>query len=332
MKNITTLRAVCMCVLVGLFGFQGIGQSTPQMEENAQLEQLKAAKKEIRENTRAFKAEKHSEMDSKFSSSDLRIVKGLRVKAKSIREQQKSEMKALRAESKQEGVDRMELRGKMLSMKSRHHDQMTTIHKDLKPVMERNEEMLREIGTSMKAYAKEQRAIATEEFGNLKGKAKSGKDAASCEGKAGKKCAKKGRKGKKGKRGGAKAEGKKQGGAMKMARFVLWDGEQKEKRAERSLKRRSQKQPELNNSGLRNFPNPASSSTSVEFELPKNADFVTLQIADFNGNMVRKVNYGQMTEGKHTVDVQIKDLPAGTYTYTITTDNHQETKKMSIAR
>lgn len=333
MEKLISAKNVCVCVLLSLFSFTAIGQVTPAIANDAEKAERKQAKKAYKAKMLSFKMDKHREMDAKFSKSDLKKVKKLRAKAKTMRDAHKNAMKAVRETAKKDGADRMEMRGKMLSMKSKQHDEKMTLMNELKPILERNKEMLETIGAELKTQAKAQREIAKSEMGKNAPSTDKGSKA-TC-GTKGAKCGKKKGKRGKGKRG-AKAHSKEGKGAMKMARFVLWDGTVVEKKSKAAKKRKSKSKADATierpDSKLRNFPNPASDVTSVEFELPKEASFVTLQISDLGGNLVRKVNYGQMTAGSHTVDVRINDLAAGTYTYTITTDNHQETKKMSIAR
>lgn len=61
-----------------------------------------------------------------------------------------------------------------------------------------------------------------------------------------------------------------------------------------------------------NFPNPASSSTSLPVKIPKGAD-VTLYLYDILGNELKKTNYGFLNSGEHNLIISLDDLPNGIY-------------------
>ncbi len=78
-----------------------------------------------------------------------------------------------------------------------------------------------------------------------------------------------------------------------------------------------------------NYPNPFSSSTSIEFYLPK-AGNTKIVINDLRGNTIKEILLGDMPAGKHSLTVDSRQLSKGTYTYTLTSGEFSLTKKMII--
>ncbi|QNH61311.1 T9SS type A sorting domain-containing protein [Hymenobacter sediminicola] len=75
------------------------------------------------------------------------------------------------------------------------------------------------------------------------------------------------------------------------------------------------------------YPNPAVASSQLEYEVKK-AGPVTVELLDSRGNALRTVaNETKQEKGQHTVQVNISDLPVGTYFYKITTKSGSETRR-----
>ncbi|MDB5234240.1 MAG: hypothetical protein JWR44_1233 [Hymenobacter sp.] len=80
--------------------------------------------------------------------------------------------------------------------------------------------------------------------------------------------------------------------------------------------------------GATNFyPNPAAPTSQLEYEVKK-AGSVTVDLLDSNGNKLRTlISEAQAEKGMHTQQLDLHDLPTGTYFYKITTKGGSETKR-----
>jgi hypothetical protein len=84
-----------------------------------------------------------------------------------------------------------------------------------------------------------------------------------------------------------------------------------------------------------NYPNPFSSATGVEFELPEHAN-VTLELFDVNGRRVRSEGFSSRPAGWNRMDVVAQDqdgrtLPSGVYFLKISAAGASATRKIVIA-
>lgn len=82
---------------------------------------------------------------------------------------------------------------------------------------------------------------------------------------------------------------------------------------------------------LSNYPNPATSSTTIEFSLNKKGD-VDLQLWDERGRLLRNLVKGNKAAGKHTIQVETASLSAGIYYYTLTAENKRRTNKLVVVK
>ncbi|MBD2715549.1 T9SS type A sorting domain-containing protein [Microvirga sp. STR05] len=75
------------------------------------------------------------------------------------------------------------------------------------------------------------------------------------------------------------------------------------------------------------YPNPAVATSQLEYEVKK-AGPVMVELLDGRGNALRTVaTEAKQEKGQHTVQVNISELPAGTYFYKITTRSGSETRR-----
>ena len=75
------------------------------------------------------------------------------------------------------------------------------------------------------------------------------------------------------------------------------------------------------------YPNPAAATSQLEYEVKK-AGPVIVELLDSNGNELRTlVSEAKVEKGNHTQQLDLRDLPAGTYFYKITTKSGSETKR-----
>jgi len=83
---------------------------------------------------------------------------------------------------------------------------------------------------------------------------------------------------------------------------------------------------------LRNYPNPFTEQTTIEFKLTKDTP-VTLFVSDLTGRQIAVLlDNDQKTEGTHTVTFDGNHYPAGMYYYTIQAGEYYGTQKMILAK
>lgn len=80
-----------------------------------------------------------------------------------------------------------------------------------------------------------------------------------------------------------------------------------------------------------NYPNPFSDVTEIDYELTSDSE-VSFELIDMTGKKVKVIEEGFKSSGKHTVQLNVDNLRAGVYYYTIVGDNFSQTKKMVISR
>jgi hypothetical protein len=78
-----------------------------------------------------------------------------------------------------------------------------------------------------------------------------------------------------------------------------------------------------------NYPNPTKGSTTVKFTLAETSN-VSVEITNMVGQSVSVINHGRLAVGTHNIKLNVKDLTAGIYFYTVTTGNQKVTKKMIV--
>jgi|TARA_R110000737_G_scaffold94590_1_gene128410 uncharacterized protein (DUF1501 family) len=79
------------------------------------------------------------------------------------------------------------------------------------------------------------------------------------------------------------------------------------------------------------FPNPSSSSTTVEYYLAK-AGHVEIQVMDLTGRSIATIVDANTNEGKHSVDFDLSKFQSGTYIFTLKTNNVSITKKVILQK
>ncbi|MCD5383745.1 T9SS type A sorting domain-containing protein [candidate division WOR-3 bacterium] len=90
-----------------------------------------------------------------------------------------------------------------------------------------------------------------------------------------------------------------------------------------------------------NYPNPVSNSTTIEYYVPgkvdKQSSYVTLQIFDITGSLVRTLVSGEKISGRHEIEWHREDergrrVGAGIYLYRLSVGDDVETRKMVVVR
>ncbi len=287
--------------------------------------------------------EAHDKMDASFSKSDLSTIQSLRTENKALSEKHRAFRKSIKEEMKNTD-DRQAIKSKYAQQFEAQRSEKQALTAKLKPILERNETMIKGIMDELKPqreiWKTETRAImakymTAEELEQCKGgKGKRG-GKGSCEGKSKGNTQGKSLEGRNMERpeGGSKASHGKghRGGHGKIAKFVLWDGEAKSKDGEMFDLDRSNRLGDRPTMG-QNYPNPASSSTTIDFDLPKDISNLQVLVTDMQGKVVRRYNFENRTAGAQSLDLNLRGLPSGTYLYTLEGEGFKETRKMSVAQ
>ncbi len=83
--------------------------------------------------------------------------------------------------------------------------------------------------------------------------------------------------------------------------------------------------------GFKNYPNPFTSETTIQFELPVQCN-VSVNIFDQAGRLVRTVANEQMNKGEYKYLFATNGLPAGIYYCNLVAGAHSETKRLVVAK
>jgi len=78
-----------------------------------------------------------------------------------------------------------------------------------------------------------------------------------------------------------------------------------------------------------NYPNPATDVTRIAFEL-KAAGTVSLEVYDVTGKLIINRTEGTLPTGTHNIDLNVNDLPAGVYQYSLIVDGTRVTRPMMV--
>lgn len=88
----------------------------------------------------------------------------------------------------------------------------------------------------------------------------------------------------------------------------------------------------INNFGLsQNYPNPADDNTTFELSIPE-AGQVRIVLSDILGQVIEVIAEENMAAGIHTIRLNTATIAPGLYTYTMTYQGEQITKRMMITR
>lgn len=79
------------------------------------------------------------------------------------------------------------------------------------------------------------------------------------------------------------------------------------------------------------FPNPASSSTTINFNLKK-PGVVKISMVNIIGQEVSSINAGSLVAGNNTVSLDVNTLNAGVYFVNVTVDGVTTTKKLTVGQ
>ncbi len=82
---------------------------------------------------------------------------------------------------------------------------------------------------------------------------------------------------------------------------------------------------------FQNYPNPFNPSTLIKYSIPGNT-FVTINIYDVLGNLVRTLLSDEISSGNHSIEFRGEDLPSGIYLYKMITATFVDSKKMILLK
>jgi hypothetical protein len=80
-----------------------------------------------------------------------------------------------------------------------------------------------------------------------------------------------------------------------------------------------------------NYPNPFNPSTSIAFDLPEKG-YVTLKVYNMVGQEVAELVNANLTEGRHVVNFDGRNLPSALYLYKLTAGSFSATQKMLLIK
>jgi len=79
------------------------------------------------------------------------------------------------------------------------------------------------------------------------------------------------------------------------------------------------------------YPNPSSSSTTIEYYL-QNGGHVEINVMDLTGRSLAKIVDANTNQGKHSVDFDLSEFNDGTYIFNLTTNGASITKKVILQK
>ena len=82
---------------------------------------------------------------------------------------------------------------------------------------------------------------------------------------------------------------------------------------------------------VQNAPNPAVSSTTINYELKENTD-VTLSVYNITGEQIFSTSPGMQFKGEHSIKLDVSSMSAGMYFYTVTTKSGNLFNTLSVIK
>lgn len=87
----------------------------------------------------------------------------------------------------------------------------------------------------------------------------------------------------------------------------------------------------FNFSLAQNFPNPFNSQTTIRFSIPS-SEFVSIQLFDVNGKLVRTLMNQNLQAGNHSIVLDAEGLASGTYHYIMQAGSFKQTKRLLLLK
>ena len=80
-----------------------------------------------------------------------------------------------------------------------------------------------------------------------------------------------------------------------------------------------------------NSPNPVENSTKIEFEVYEEGRTL-LYVVDMLGRVVKTLQDGNLTAGSYTLEIELPELPNGSYYYILQTPTYRISRRMEVSR
>ncbi len=80
-----------------------------------------------------------------------------------------------------------------------------------------------------------------------------------------------------------------------------------------------------------NKPNPVENNTSIEFEVYEGGE-TNLYLVDMLGKVVKTIQNGNLSAGSYTIDLELPELPNGSYYYILQTPTYKICRRLDISR
>ncbi len=88
----------------------------------------------------------------------------------------------------------------------------------------------------------------------------------------------------------------------------------------------------LNGVQMSAFPNPAIENTTIAFGLDKAFNNVTIEVIDATGKKIASINKGALAQGRYTELIDLSNVAAGKYYYSVITNESRLTKKIMVIK
>jgi hypothetical protein len=89
--------------------------------------------------------------------------------------------------------------------------------------------------------------------------------------------------------------------------------------------------PPTNSLLYQNYPNPFNPTTTISFDLARET-FLRLTLFDVVGQEVRVLLSGTRSAGRHAIQLDARDLPAGVYLYRLETSDFTQARRMVVVQ
>ncbi len=269
--------------------------------------------------------QKQAAFDKQLTSADLQFIQTKRGEAAALLEKHQAQRKAMK-EARKNSSDKEAFRENIRAERKEMRQAKKAIAESLSDFMTRNQSLLESTLEDLKPYHEQWHQDRKEIFEahrpedapprkDMENRSPQDDDAIED--------GQKRRKGHGNKRGHKKGGDKKHKAAIK---FLLWDGQAP------GADLRSGDVDALLPDLRQNYPNPAATTTLIEFTLPRAASEVVLTITDAKGKRVKQQTINQLNKGQHQLEIDVANWPNSTYFYTIEAGTYRTTKKMVVAR
>jgi hypothetical protein len=120
--------------------------------------------------------------------------------------------------------------------------------------------------------------------------------------------------------------------AHRFVDFILWDGTSNPMPQKPSPEERRNAQQLANPLHVQAFPNPAQNQTTLSMQLPKTANSLTIRIVDAQGKTVHTHNMKSVAAGDQKIQLDLSQIPAGTYFCSVIADDQTAATTIVISK